>query len=87
MMDKDNCNRNSGGKPVPRDLPFFRQLISCGGRGGKALYKKAEGFFFQWDSLHGEWEKFSKTGRRLGALSPDGQNVTKDAVKGRKIKI
>jgi hypothetical protein len=87
MMDKDNCNRNSGGKPVPRDLPFFRQLISCGGRGGKALYKNAEGFFFQWDSLHGEWEKFSKTGRHLGALSPDGQNVTKDAVKGRKIKI
>ena len=46
MMDKDNCNRNSGGKPVPRDLPFFRQLISCGGRGGKALYKMQKDFSF-----------------------------------------
>ena len=86
-METKEDNRIAGGKPVPRGLSFFKSLTPCGGRGGKALYKDDKGFYYQWDSLHGEWEKFNKTGHHLGALPPNGGDPIKDAVKGRKITI
>lgn len=48
---------------------------------------QADGFYYQWDSYHGEWEKFNRNGRHLGAVSPDGEKATKDAVKTRRINI
>ena len=70
-----------------RNSDFFRGLTSCGKRGGKALYKDKDGDYVQWDSLHGEWEKYNKHGRHIGVLKADGLDSGKDAVKGRRITI
>lgn len=83
-MDKDKSNRDTGRKPVTRDLPFFQELRSCGGRGGKALYKNAEGFYFQWDRLHRGWEKFSRTGRHLGGFESRWENSSEKRCKRQK---
>lgn len=53
-MTENNDHRIAGGKPLPRDLDFFKKMTSCGSRGGKALYKDADGFYYQWDSYHNE---------------------------------
>lgn len=78
----------AGGVPVKRDTDFFRNLTSCGSRNNRALYKDRKGFYFQWDGLHGEWEKFDRaTGRHLGTLNEDGTKQVKKAVKSRRILI
>jgi hypothetical protein len=43
-------------------------------------------FYYEWDSLHGEIEVFSKRGEHLAVLSADGIYL-KGAIKGRTIHV
>ena len=76
----------AGGKPVDRNSKFFKTLKNHGSYGGKAVYVDENGFFYTWDSLHGEWEKFDKHGRHRGVCDSKGKLI-KEAVKGRKIDV
>ena len=49
--------RMAGGKPVARNTEFFKKLKNHGSSGGKAVYADENGFFYTWDSWHGEWGK------------------------------
>ena len=75
----------AGGKPVNRDTEFFKSLRSHGSSGGKALYTNGK-MFYQWDSLHGEWEQYDNKGYHRGVLNENGETIKK-AKKGRKINV
>lgn len=76
----------AGGRPVARNTEFFKKLKNHGSSGGKAVYTDENGFFYTWDSWHGEWEKFSRRGEHVGALDENGVPI-KEAVKGRHINV
>lgn len=76
----------AGGKPVVRTTDFFKKLKNHGSYAGKAVYADDNGFFYTWDSLHGEWEKFDKNGHHRGACDIDGKLI-KEAIKGRRINV
>lgn len=80
-------NKIAGGKPVCRDSQFFNKLVSHGSRNGKALYKDDNGYFYLWDSLHGQWQMFNDRGFHIGVLDKYGKKRIKNAVKGRTINI
>jgi len=74
-----------GGLPIPKPsiLDYFKV---SGIQAGRKVYKdEKEKRYYTWDSLHGELEVFSKTGRHLGAACPQTGIMIKPPVKGRKI--
>lgn len=75
----------AGGKPINRQTEFFKSLKSIGVRSNRTTYKDKDGYFYQWDSLHGEWQCYNKRGKHLAVLDENGNNLIKDAIKGRKI--
>ena len=77
----------AGGKPVNRQSNFFKNLTSVGVRSGKSTYKDNNDYYYQWDSLHGEWQMYNKRGRHIGVLNDTGTQKTKEAVKSRKIEL
>ena len=77
----------AGGKPVNRQTDFFKKLTSVGVRNGKATYKDNNDYYYQWDSLHGEWQMYNKRGRHIGVLNETGTRKIKDAIKSRKIQL
>lgn len=44
-------------------------------------------FFYEWDSLHGEIEVFSKKGHHVGVFKPDGSPSVKNMKRGRSIDV
>ena len=48
-------------------------------------WRSAEGRVYTWDSLHGEFEMFNKSGRHLGAANAKTGAMIKPAVPGRKL--
>ena len=48
----------AGGRPVARNTEFFKKLKNHGSSRGKAVYADENGFFYTWDSWHGEWKNF-----------------------------
>lgn len=78
----------AGGKPVYRNSQFFKNLIPIGKRNGRSTYKNInEDYYYQWDSLHGEWQVYNKKGRHIGVLNEIGNKKIKNAKKSRKINI
>ena len=76
----------AGGKAVIRETVFFKSLTSIGKRSGRATYRDAGGYYYQWDSLHGEWQKYEKHGYHIGVCNQNGK-MYKKPVKGRKINL
>ena len=73
----------SGGKAINRQTEFFKSLKPIGIRSGRATYKDKD-FYYQWDSLHGEWQVFNKLGVHCIVVNKNGEPI-KSAKKGRKI--
>jgi hypothetical protein len=53
--------------------------------GRKVFKDDLENIYYTWDSMHGELEVFSKSGRHLGAACPQTGVLIKPPVKGRRI--
>ena len=74
------------GKPIPEDC-ILHKCKSLGARGGKKRWlSEDEKRIYTWDSLHGEIEVYNLRGLHLGVIDCDG-DLTKEAVKGRKIDV
>ena len=76
----------ASGKAVNRNTDFFKSLIPIGKRSGRATYKDIDGYYYQWDTLHGEWQMYSKLGEHFFVLDENGK-PKKSSIKGRKIKL
>ena len=76
----------SGGKPINRQTEFFKKLIHIGTRSGRNTYKDKKGYYYQWDTLHGQWQMYSKLGEHLGVLTEEGK-YKKPSKRGRKISL
>nr|WP_309225145.1 colicin E3/pyocin S6 family cytotoxin [Salinispora sp. H7-4] len=80
---------NSGGyTPAPKELPGFPDARRVkprtsvqGGGGTRALWEDKK-FIYEWDSQHGEVEKYNKKGKHLGAFDPSTGEMMTDS-KGR----
>lgn len=75
----------AGGKPVKRDTKFFKSLTHVGVRSGRVTYTKRK-IYYQWDSLHGEWQMYDKNGKHIGVADENG-NPIDEAKKGRNITL
>lgn len=75
----------ASGKPINRDTAFFKSLKSIGVRSGRVTYIKRK-VYYQWDSLHGEWEIYDKNGKHIGVADEKG-NPKDEAIKGRFINL
>ncbi|MCP4339530.1 MAG: hypothetical protein GY799_11730 [Desulfobulbaceae bacterium] len=76
-----------GGKPLPESsiLDNFEMIGVRSGR--KTWYSSKSGRYYQWDSLHGEVEVYSKRGRHLGVVNYRTGSFIKDPIKGRRIDV
>jgi hypothetical protein len=70
--------------PPPKD-GFVRTLTRLRRR-GPPRWRGPEGFLYEWDRLHGEFEVFNPRGRHVAVLDRDGK-LAKHAVKGRTIDV
>jgi hypothetical protein len=76
-----------GPKKIP-DPSILDGCVLIGIRGGRKVWKTPDGkFYYTWDSLHGEVEKFNSRGYHLGAFAPETGLPVKGAVRGRKLNV
>jgi hypothetical protein len=62
-------------------------FIYCGTPQGRKRFRDEKGArYFEWDSLHGEFEIYNKQGMHLGVMTKDGKRIKK-AIKGRYIDV
>ena len=70
--------------PPPKDgWVTTLERVTCAGR---TRWRSVEGHFFEWDSLHGEFEAYNKRGRHIGVFNSEG-SLIKAAVPGRRIDV
>lgn len=75
-----------GGKEIPHDC-FLHKLKQIGVVSGRKTWSNEDGSrLYQWDSLHGEVEVYSKRGLHLGVQDVKGIFI-KEAIKGRRIDV
>ncbi|NEP13916.1 MAG: colicin E3 [Symploca sp. SIO2C1] len=67
----------------PRAVPAKRKTRVSGG--GLLKRWKDDEFIYEWDTLHGKVEKYSKKGKHLGEFDPDTGKQTKQADSSRSI--
>lgn len=79
--------------PAPRELEHFPAAKRVkpktpvqGGRGMRARWEDGT-YIYEWDSRHGEVEKYNRRGRHLGSFDPETGEKLKDAIPGRKCKL
>lgn len=78
--------------PAPHELPGFPNARPVAGKtpngSGKLRrrWKDERGIILEWDSKKGEIEKYTKTGKHLGAFNPITGEQKKGPTKGRSIK-
>ena len=78
--------------PAPSSLPGFPGAQRAkpktpvqGGGGLRKRWKLPGGCILEWDSQHGEVEKYDKRGKHLGAFDPKTGKQLKDSIKNRRI--
>jgi hypothetical protein len=72
-------------RPKPCYLDNFKVWRTVG---GQKVWRNDNGSrFYTWDALHGEIEVFTVRGHHLGALDAVSGELTKQAVKGRKLDV
>ncbi|MFV7464735.1 colicin E3/pyocin S6 family cytotoxin [Pseudomonas shirazica] len=64
--------------PAPSSLPGFPSAVRAkpkttvqGGGGLRKRWRLPDGCICEWDSQHGEIEKYDRRGRHLGAFDPE----------------
>ena len=74
---------------VSRPEPCFLDAQErIGAPGGRLRWRSFDGErLYEWDSLHGEIEVYTKRGRHLGALDPVNGVRIKGPEKGRRIDV
>jgi putative cytotoxic protein len=73
--------------PVP-DSGFIKDLEYLGAPAGRRRYRnRSHDRIYEWDSLHGELEVYSKRGRHLGVVDAEKGEMIKAAVRGRRIDV
>lgn len=70
---------------IPDAKPVKRKTPVQGGGGLRKRWKDANGNIYEWDSQHGDLEKYNKNGQHQGSIDPDTGEQTKPPVKGRKV--
>ena len=70
-------------KPNPCFLDGLQKFRVINGR---QVYK-GQDKYYSWDELHGEIEVFDSRGRHLMVLDSLGENIIKEAVRGRRIDV
>lgn len=74
--------------PVPRPRPSILDNFTRHSRRNQAPYWVDEdGFYYTWDALHGEIEKFDRRGYHLGALDPTTGKLISGPVRGRRLQL
>ena len=78
--------------PAPSSLPGFPGAQRAkpktpvqGGGGLRKRWRLPGGCILEWDSQHGEVEKYDKRGKHLGAFDPKTGKQLKDPIKNRRI--
>ena len=78
--------------PAPSSLPGFPGAQRAkpktpvqGGGGLRKRWKLPGGCILEWDSQHGEVEKYDKRGKHLDAFDPKTGKQLKDSIKNRRI--
>ena len=78
--------------PAPSSLPGFPGAQRAkpktpvqGGGGLRKRWRFPGGCILEWDSQHGEVEKYDKRGKHLGAFDPKTGKQLKDPIKNRRI--
>ena len=80
---------NDGYTPAPKDLPGFpdaervRPRTPVQGGGGLRPRWEDGKYIYEWDSRHGEVEKYDRRGRHLGSFDPNTGDALKGPVPGR----
>jgi Cytotoxic len=75
-------------KTPPRDSAFLNGLVRVPRQGGPQRWRSVDGQrIYEWDSLHGELEVYTRRGYHLGALDPHSGAMIKDARRGRRIDV
>ena len=72
--------------PLPPDSFLHHLELSVHG-GRKRWRDRDRKRLYEWDGLHGEVEIYNDRGRHLGAADPLTGQLTKDAVKGRRVDV
>lgn len=86
-MYEENIDRSFMSHIVPpKTGPVIDRLTRIS-RQGETRWRDEDGQMYIWDSLHGEFEVFTKRGRHLGAIDSQTGKLIKDAVPGRKIDV
>ena len=78
--------------PAPKDIPGIpgaervkeKTPVKNGG-GLRKRWKDNDGNIYEWDSQHGELEKYDKHGKHLGSVDPNTGEQIKPPKKGRKV--
>ncbi|MER8032961.1 DNRLRE domain-containing protein [Streptomyces bauhiniae] len=74
-------------KATPANSPFWKKLKSYKGKtrtNGKTGKSRR---YYEWDYTHGDVEVYDSKGGHLGSADPEGGEIYKPRVKGRKIKV
>jgi RHS repeat-associated protein len=74
----------SGYTPPPKTLPGFPDAKRLKPTGGRKRWRLPDGDIIEWDSQHGEVERYNPRGKHVGVWDKDGNQI-KDPVPGRKI--
>lgn len=82
-------NSEGDGVGISRPNPCFLDTqISCGAPGGRKRWRNAAGDrLYEWDSLHGHIEVYTRQGRHLGVLDAVTGAMVGQPVKGRRIDV
>ena len=76
-----------GRRPIPNPS-FFETCDYLGFVHGARRWRNRDGKrLYTWDGLHGEIEVFDSRGRHLGVLDAISGDLTKEAVRGRRIDV
>lgn len=75
-----------GGNPRPDTFIVSRLRVAYVDSARKYYFDVVEQRYYQWDSLHGEFEVFDRRGFHLGSVCPATGLVLKPPARGRRIK-
>jgi hypothetical protein len=67
---------------------YLDSQVPCGAPNGRKRWRNERGDrYYEWDSVHGHIEVYSKRGRHLGVLDAVTGKTIGDAVPGRRIDV
>lgn len=72
---------------IDKTTEFFKSLKKYKVINGFQVYQSInKKFYYQFDDVHGHWQKFNKNGKHVGVADQNGQMIG-FAIQGRKINV